>query len=104
MSTRTPTVLERILAETREEVERRKLHTPPRELVGGERASVAGSRPFRDALMRERIGVIAEAASIAGASTSPVICRRIRITTKGRGRWAATQKARGRGRSLSPTP
>jgi len=60
MSTRTPTVLERILAETRVEVERRKLHTPLRELVGGERASVAGSRPFRDALMRERIGVIAE--------------------------------------------
>jgi indole-3-glycerol phosphate synthase len=60
MSTRTPTVLERILAETREEVQRRKLHTPPQELVGGERASVAGSRPFRDALMRERIGVIAE--------------------------------------------
>ena len=33
----------------------------------------------------------AASSSIAGASTSPIaVCRRTRITTKGRGRWAAT--------------
>jgi indole-3-glycerol phosphate synthase len=56
MSTRTSTVLDRILAGTREEVERRKrdvpLDDPPRHPTG--------NRRFRDALARPGIGVIAE--------------------------------------------
>jgi indole-3-glycerol phosphate synthase len=61
MSTRAPSVLDRILAETREEVERRKREVPlgPAPVGGGERAP-AGSRRFHDALIGPRIGVIAE--------------------------------------------
>ena len=39
------------------------------------------------------------------ASTSLIaVCRRTRITTKGHGRSAVTETARGRGRFRSPTP
>jgi indole-3-glycerol phosphate synthase len=55
MSTRTPTVLDRILAETREELARRKLRAPQ---PPGGRAE--GGRSFREALARPGIGVIAE--------------------------------------------
>jgi indole-3-glycerol phosphate synthase len=60
LSGRTPTVLERILAQTRTEVERRKRELPldDASLAAG-RASAAGRR-FRDALGGEGIGVIAE--------------------------------------------
>jgi indole-3-glycerol phosphate synthase len=61
VSTRAATVLERILAETREEIERRKRDVP---LATLERASAgrdaAGMRPFRDALMAPGVSVIAE--------------------------------------------
>jgi indole-3-glycerol phosphate synthase len=78
VSIRSPTVLERILAETREEVTRRKRDSPLEELsrdwahgpapdeqgqrrTVAERApTVAGHRHFRDALARPDIGVIAE--------------------------------------------
>ena len=77
MSTRSPTTLERILSETREELERRKREAPlrglqphvPRGYAGsepGELPGVAdavradGARPFRDALAGSGIGVIAE--------------------------------------------
>jgi indole-3-glycerol phosphate synthase len=64
MSTRAATVLERILAQTREEVQRRKRHTPLAERsVAGARAAGDGparARRFRNALLGERIGVIAE--------------------------------------------
>jgi indole-3-glycerol phosphate synthase len=51
------TVLDRILAETREAVERRKHETSGEEIQGHPRA---GGRPFRDALAGPGIGVIAE--------------------------------------------
>ncbi len=57
MSARAGTVLDRILAETREEVERRKRERP---LAAATPARAAGERPFRDALARKGIGVIAE--------------------------------------------
>ncbi len=60
-STAPRTVLERILAETREEVERRKRELPLDAGAGGAGACTsAGVRRFRDALAREGIGVIAE--------------------------------------------
>jgi indole-3-glycerol phosphate synthase len=65
MSEATPSVLERILRETREEVAQRKRDAP---LDVGELPSGAGDagtstdeqRPLRDALRREGVGVIAE--------------------------------------------
>ena len=78
MSTQSPTVLERILAETREEVRRRKRESPLEELsrdephgrasgeldqergVAGAEGTLAGGRRFRDALAEPGIGVIAE--------------------------------------------
>jgi indole-3-glycerol phosphate synthase len=57
VSARVATVLDRILAETREEVERRKRECPP---PAQPPERVAGGRGFRDALAGERIGVIAE--------------------------------------------
>jgi indole-3-glycerol phosphate synthase len=60
MSAREATVLERILAETREEVARRKRELPLEPTtVAGARAQ-AGSRRFRDALSAHGVGVIAE--------------------------------------------
>jgi indole-3-glycerol phosphate synthase len=61
VSTRAPTVLERILAETREEVDRRKREAPlergsPAGPDGGSRAG----EPFRDALLAPGMSVIAE--------------------------------------------
>jgi indole-3-glycerol phosphate synthase len=76
VSTRSPTALERILAETRREVERRKRDAPLRTAgrragqgrsAGGEAAGerpagdrADAERPFRDALARPGIGVVAE--------------------------------------------
>jgi indole-3-glycerol phosphate synthase len=76
VSTRSSTVLERILAETREEVERRKRNAPlqsagerpSQERAAGERPQRGGSagrpegedRPFRDALAGPGVGVIGE--------------------------------------------
>jgi indole-3-glycerol phosphate synthase len=78
VSTQSPTVLERILAETREEVRRRKRESPLEELsrdephgrasgeldqergVAGAEGTLAGGRRFRDALAEPGIGVIAE--------------------------------------------
>jgi indole-3-glycerol phosphate synthase len=76
VSTATPTALGRILAETRGEVERRKRDAPLRtagKRAGHERAAGEGAagerlasgragaeRPFRDALARPGIGVVAE--------------------------------------------
>ena len=78
MSARSPTVLERILAETREEVTRRKRELPLEELsrdqphghgpgeqqrggaVAEREPTLAGDRRFRDALRAPGIGVIAE--------------------------------------------
>ena len=60
MTQRTETVLERIVAETREELERRKRERP---LHGDSLASArgpGGERRFRDALSGPDIGVIAE--------------------------------------------
>jgi indole-3-glycerol phosphate synthase len=61
MSTGAPTVLERILAETREEVKRRKRTVPlaTRAPSDGE-PPVAAERPFHDALLAPGIGVVAE--------------------------------------------
>jgi indole-3-glycerol phosphate synthase len=56
MSTQVPTVLERILAQTRQELVRRKREVPL-EPPGGPAADV---RPFGDALRGSGIGVIAE--------------------------------------------
>ncbi len=62
----TPTVLDRILAETRDEVERRKRESPlaaPAALAepaAGRRPPGAGGRPFHDAIRGGDIGVIAE--------------------------------------------
>jgi indole-3-glycerol phosphate synthase len=61
VSTRAPTVLERILAETREEVERRKREAPIE--PSSEPATVRtarGGRPFHDALRAPGICLIAE--------------------------------------------
>jgi indole-3-glycerol phosphate synthase len=58
MSTHAPTVLDRILAETREELARRKLQAPLPPQPPGGRAE--GTRSFREALARPGIGVIAE--------------------------------------------
>jgi indole-3-glycerol phosphate synthase len=64
VSVRTPTVLERILQSTRQEVERRKRELPLQALeqrpisAGADRK--AAERPFRTALTRPGIGVIAE--------------------------------------------
>jgi indole-3-glycerol phosphate synthase len=64
VSTRTPTVLERILRGTRTEVERRKGETSARSLQehlrGEEHARPAGERRLARALARPGIGVIAE--------------------------------------------
>jgi indole-3-glycerol phosphate synthase len=64
VSTSTPTVLERILQSTREEVERRKRELTPKELeeraLGAGRVHDAGERRLHDALTRPGIGVIAE--------------------------------------------
>ena len=61
MSTRAPTVLERILAETREEVERRKRRAPLDALAqAGQEGAARDASPFRRALGAESIGVIAE--------------------------------------------
>ena len=68
MSARSPTVLERILAETREEVMRRKREAPLEELsrdlshghASGRESTLAGKRRFRAALEGPGIGVIAE--------------------------------------------
>jgi anthranilate phosphoribosyltransferase len=57
VSARAETVLDRILAETRKEVERRKRERP---LPAVTPARAAGERAFRDALAGEGIGVIAE--------------------------------------------
>jgi indole-3-glycerol phosphate synthase len=61
VSTRSGTVLERIVAETREELERRKHDIPQATL---ERAcaarDAADGRPFRDALLAPGVSVIAE--------------------------------------------
>jgi indole-3-glycerol phosphate synthase len=55
-----PTVLERILVSTREEVEQRKLDTPLEQLLPGPGATATATRRFYDALTRPGIGVIAE--------------------------------------------
>jgi indole-3-glycerol phosphate synthase len=64
-----PTVLERILESTREEVDRRKRETPPEELragsparpgLDGERPGPAGGGRFREAVAGPGIAVIAE--------------------------------------------
>jgi indole-3-glycerol phosphate synthase len=54
------TVLERILAETRAELERRKREAPPAELPNGAQARDGGQHRFRDAITADGIGVIAE--------------------------------------------
>jgi indole-3-glycerol phosphate synthase len=56
LSTQVPTVLERILAQTREELARRKREAPLQAPQGAARAA----RPFRDSLSAAAIGVIAE--------------------------------------------
>lgn len=78
MSDRDPTVLDRILAQTREEVERRKQSVPLEDLLSDQshgrvrreplkapvaadaERSLSGGRRFRDALASGSIGVIAE--------------------------------------------
>jgi indole-3-glycerol phosphate synthase len=61
VSDRRATVLERILAETREEVERRKRNVPLADLLGDQSPeSIPRERRFRDALAAAEIGVIAE--------------------------------------------
>ncbi len=63
MSQSTTTVLERILVETREELERRKRELPLEALRAASLASARasdGARRFRDALNRPGVGVIAE--------------------------------------------
>lgn len=64
MSSSTPaattTVLDRILAETRAELERRKREAPLGELPADDRAHGAGGRRFHDAIRSDEIGVIAE--------------------------------------------
>jgi indole-3-glycerol phosphate synthase len=61
MSAPASTVLERILAQTREELERRKRELPLASLRAGEAvARAAGGGRFREALSGEGVGVIAE--------------------------------------------
>ncbi|MGO9321866.1 MAG: indole-3-glycerol phosphate synthase TrpC [Solirubrobacteraceae bacterium] len=60
MSPATTTVLERILAQTRAEVERRKRELPLDAASLADARVAAGERRFRDALRGEGIGVIAE--------------------------------------------
>ncbi len=60
MSSRTTTVLERILAETRKEVERRKRELPLGPALVADARRAGGARRFRDALMGDDVGVIAE--------------------------------------------
>jgi indole-3-glycerol phosphate synthase len=61
MSARPSTVLERILAETRVELERRKRAVPLASIAPAERTRPdRAGRPFRDALLAPGIGVIAE--------------------------------------------
>src|ERR1700677_3374330 len=60
MSSQATTVLERILAETRVEVQRRKRECPLVQAPAREGGRAAGQRRFRDALRGEEIGVIAE--------------------------------------------
>jgi indole-3-glycerol phosphate synthase len=61
VSTHAPTVLERILAETRAEVERRKREAPLAEALSANGEYAPGGRGrFHDALARPGIGVIAE--------------------------------------------
>ncbi len=60
MSTQTPTVLGRILAETREELARRKRELPLEEPPREDRPGESRARRFRDALRAPGIGVIAE--------------------------------------------
>jgi len=60
LSTRTPTVLDRILVETRDEVARRKREAPLAPPGADGEPRDVGLRPFHDALNRPGIGVIAE--------------------------------------------
>jgi indole-3-glycerol phosphate synthase len=61
VSDRRATVLDRILTETREEVERRKQSVPLEDLLGHQSpGSIRRERRFRDALASAGIGVIAE--------------------------------------------
>jgi indole-3-glycerol phosphate synthase len=60
VSTRSPTALERILAETRDEVERRKRDAPRPDHARSTGRWVGEARPFRDALAGPGIGVVAE--------------------------------------------
>jgi indole-3-glycerol phosphate synthase len=60
MSSRATTVLERILAETRAEVERRKRELPLIPVSSANERRTVGERRFRDALRGESVGVIAE--------------------------------------------
>jgi indole-3-glycerol phosphate synthase len=60
MTQRTETVLDRILAETREELERRKRERPLDRHALASARRPAGERRFRDALGGPTIGVIAE--------------------------------------------
>jgi indole-3-glycerol phosphate synthase len=60
MNERGATVLERILEQTREEVERRKREQPLDGLAPADARASVGGRSFRAALEREGIGVIAE--------------------------------------------
>jgi indole-3-glycerol phosphate synthase len=59
VSAQSATVLDRILLETRAELERRKRDVPLEVMLAGEPSS-AGDRRFRDALSTPGIGVIAE--------------------------------------------
>jgi indole-3-glycerol phosphate synthase len=60
MSASTSSVLDRILAETRQEVERRKRDVPLEPTPIGDRPHAPGARRFKDALRTRGIGVIAE--------------------------------------------
>jgi len=60
VSSRATNVLERIVAETRDEVARRKRELPLRPAPLGDGQRAAGERRFRDALSSEDVGVIAE--------------------------------------------
>ena len=60
MSARAPTVLQRILASTREELMRRKERVPIADLRAQASARGASDRAFRDALLKPGVSVIAE--------------------------------------------